>query len=270
MVVEQHRETVFCPIPDLPDERPVAEELRVGGEELVAEKSFEVALESAVFLRISGLLKEFSLPVRRPLRAVGCGEDLPDPVHEPSSAPDGWDRDDAVFIGELEESFALSHPLPLQVGKFHIQVEFCWPAVTEEACDGDVEDGFIGTERAVGECFCLFIPDDTPGRMAVKDPLGGIVGVRAGEAVGVLLLGNFLPVVEVEGGFGEGGVGDFEALVDFPDGCVVVGGGAEAPNGGEVGGIVGDNSRCILSKYFSSINCTREFPHLCNSNARIS
>jgi hypothetical protein len=59
VVVEQHREPVFCPVPDLPDERPVAEEFAVGGEELVAEESFEVAFEGSVFSGVSGLPEEF-------------------------------------------------------------------------------------------------------------------------------------------------------------------------------------------------------------------
>ena len=63
-------------------------------------------------------------------------------------------------------------------------------------------------------------------------------------------------MVEVEGDLGEGGVGDIELLVDFPDGYVVVGRGAEAPDGGEVSGVVGDYSCCIFSKYFSGIDCT--------------
>jgi hypothetical protein len=37
--------------------------------------------------------------------------------------------------------------------------------------------------------------------MAVEDPLGGVVGVGLGEAVGILLGSDLLPVVEVEGDF---------------------------------------------------------------------
>jgi len=60
-------------------------------------------------------------------------------------------------------------------------------------------------------------------------------------------------VVEVEGNFDKGGVGDFEALVDFPDGGVVVRRGAEAPDGGEMGGVVGDDRCCIIIENFSII-----------------
>jgi hypothetical protein len=65
--------------------------------------------------------------------------------------------------------------------------------------------------------------------------------------VGVLLGGDLLPVVEVEGDFDEGGVGDVEFLVDFPDGGVVVRRGAEAPDGGEVGGSWGMIEAILLS-----------------------
>jgi hypothetical protein len=38
-------------------------------------------------------------------------------------------------------------------------------------------------------------------RVAVEDPLGRVVAVGVGEAVGILLFCNLLPVIKVEGDF---------------------------------------------------------------------
>ncbi len=43
----------------------------------------------------------------------------------------------------------------------------------------------------------------------MEDPLGWIVGVGFGQAVGVFFLGDFGPAVEVEGDFDQRGVSDF-------------------------------------------------------------
>jgi len=58
------------------------------------------------------------------------------------------------------------------------------PALTEQACDGNVER--LGGAR----------------RMAVEKPLRRVVVVWLGQAVGVFLSGDFLPVGKVEGDFG--------------------------------------------------------------------
>ena len=76
---------------------------------------------------------------------------------------------------------------------------------------------------AAGGPFDLFIPDHRTTGMAVEDPLGGIIGVGLGETVGVVFLGNFGPVVEVEGDLDQGGVGDFQTLINLPHRLVVLG-----------------------------------------------
>ena len=57
----------------------------------------------------------------------------------------------------------------------------------------------IGAQRAMGSPFFLVIPDDRAAGMAVEDPLGGVVGVGFGQAIGVLVFGDLGPVFEVEG-----------------------------------------------------------------------
>ena len=46
-----------------------------------------------------------------------------------------------------------------------------------------------------------------------EDPLSGIVGIGFREAVGVLIGSDLLPVIEVEGNFDEGGISDFQRLI---------------------------------------------------------
>ena len=55
----------------------------------------------------------------------------------------------------------------------------------------------------------------------MKEPLGRVVGVGLGQAIGVLFLGGFGPVGEVEGNFDQGGVGDIELLVNASH-CIIV------------------------------------------------
>jgi len=51
--------------------------------------------------------------------------------------------------------------------------------------------------------------------MAVEEPLCRVVTVRLGQAIGVFLGGDFLPVGEVEIDFDQW-TSHFERLVDFP------------------------------------------------------
>ena len=59
--------------------------------------------------------------------------------------------------------------------------------------------------------------------MTVEDPLSGIIGVGAGEPVGISFVGDLGPVVEVEGHFDQRGVGNLECLVDAPHRLVILG-----------------------------------------------
>lgn len=87
-------------------------------------------------------------------------------------------------------------------------VQLRWPAMSEEAPNGHLEDGCVNASTPVAGSFGLFVPDHATTWVAVEDPLGGVVGIRLGEAVGVLVDRNLLPMIEVEGDLDERGVGD--------------------------------------------------------------
>ena len=52
-------------------------------------------------------------------------------------------------------------------------------------------------------------------RPAVEEPLRRVVALRLGQAVGVLLRRDLLPMGKVEGDFDERGIGDVHLLVQF-------------------------------------------------------
>ena len=79
--------------------------------------------------------------------------------------------------------------------------------------------------------------------MAVEYPLGRIIGVGFGQAVGVFFLCDFCPVVEVERDFDQRGVGDIQLLVNAPHLFVVFRRRTEAPDGGDVARIIRNNWR---------------------------
>ena len=65
------------------------------------------------------------------------------------------------------------------------------------------------------------VPNHRTARMAVEDPLSGIIGIRMGEAVGVMLHGDPVPVIEVEWNLDQGCIGNVQLLIDSPN-CFVV------------------------------------------------
>jgi hypothetical protein len=67
------------------------------------------------------------------------------------------------------------------------------PAVTEEAGSGDVQHTVVCAQRAIGGPLLLIIPDDRTTGVAVEDPLGGVVGVGFGQAVGGIFLQQLWP-----------------------------------------------------------------------------
>ena len=86
--------------------------------------------------------------------------------------------DDAVLVGQRVEL------VRLLIG----------PAVAEQPGHGDLE--------RVGRAL----------RVALEEPLGGVVAVGFGEAVGVFLGGDLLPAFEVEGDLDERSVRDIQLL----------------------------------------------------------
>ena len=109
-----------------------------------------------------------------------------------------------------------------------------WPPKAQQPCDGDLEHSGIGAKRPVGKPLGVFVPDDAAAWMAVEQPLGGVVGVRFGQAVGVSLGGDLLPVVQIERNLDESCIRDVELLIDFANGAGVLGRRAEGPDGGEM------------------------------------
>lgn len=96
---------------------------------------------------------------------------------------DRREADDAVLVGKRVEL------VRLLVG----------PSVADQAREGDVQ-------RLLGAKY-----------VALEEPLGGILGVRLGEAVRVLLLGDLLPVSEVEGDLVQGSGVGLHSRVNNPD-----------------------------------------------------
>ena len=100
--------------------------------------------------------------------------------------------------------------------------------MAEEAGNGDLEDGWVNARRAVAGAFGFFVPDHATTRIAVADPLGGVVGIGLREAVGVLVGGDLLPVIEVEGDFDKSACRDVQLLVDPTEQRAMFAGGAKA------------------------------------------
>src|SRR5690606_14945556 len=110
------------------------------------------------------LFEERALAVGVPLASVGTREEGAKPVRGRGLAPDGRDADDAVLIRELVQRVRL----------------LVRPAVAKETRHGNLER--LGGVR----------------HLTLEEPLGGVLGVRFGKAVGVLFLGNLGPVSEIE------------------------------------------------------------------------
>ena len=119
MVVDQGVEAVaLAAVPDVPDERPVVEQLAVLLEEAVAEPVVEVALPA-------------SMPhaAEQPQQPLGRG----------FFAADRRDADDAVVVGELRQFVAPLDQRPRPLAQAHLVVEFRRPAVAQQPRNGDLE-----------------------------------------------------------------------------------------------------------------------------------
>ena len=216
VVVDQGVEAIGAAVPEVPDKGAVVEELGVLLEELVAQPVFEsfgfAALEPGG--GDEGAFVE---------GAEGGGEELAQAGSGGLLAVERWEADDAVFVGEGFQ------PIGAEGGAIgEAAAGLARPAVAEQAGDGDVE-------RLGGAC-----------RMAVEEPLRRVVAVRLGQAVGVFLGGDFLPVGEVEGDFDEGSVRDIHLLVEFSNLALELIGGAEAPDGNYVGCVIWNNYPGII------------------------
>ena len=95
----------------------------------------------------------------------------------------------------------------------------------------------------------------------MEDPLGGVVGIGFREAVRVLIGGDLFPVFDVEGDFDEGGVGDLQRLIDFAYRGSVLGGGAEAPDGGQAGDVIGDYDCYVLMESVRCVVVRKQHTH---------
>ena len=185
MVVDERVEAIRAAVPEVPEEGAVVEEPGVLLEAFVAQPVFEgfgfAALEPGG--GDQGAFVE---------GAEGDGEELAQAGGGGLFAVERREADDAVFVGEGFQAVGAKSGA---IGE--AAAGLARPAVAEQAGNGDVE-------RLGGA-----------GRMAVEQPLGRVVAVRLGQAVGIFLGGDFLPVVEVEGDFDQRGVGDTDLLVLF-------------------------------------------------------
>ena len=87
----------------------------------------------------------------------------------------------------------------------------------------------------------------------MENPLGRVVAKGFGQAVGIALGRDFLPALQVEGDFDQRSIRDFECLVDLAHFFIVFRRGAKAPDGGEMGRIIWNYSRCIIIIKFATI-----------------
>ena len=94
------------------------------------------------------------------------------------------------------------------------------PAISEETGDGDLQGGG-GADR-----------------VAAEEPLRRVVGVRLWETVRVLLVGDLLPVGEIEGHLCDGVVCDVEGWADAAESSLEIGGLTECPDRREMIGIM--------------------------------
>src|SRR5690606_20412845 len=172
VVVNQYAEAVFEAVADVPDKGPVLEQLAVLLEELVAQPQAEGfaadGIEQAVFQRggpgvaVGGL--------QQGLQALVGGLFT---AH--------WRQaDNAVVIDKTGQLSAALDPFTLFGGQFHLRVQLSWPAVTEQAGDGDLQHAVIDAQFAMGGPFTVFVPDYRATRVAVEGPLGRVIGVGLG------------------------------------------------------------------------------------------
>ncbi|MGI6304246.1 MAG: hypothetical protein ACOX52_24825 [Verrucomicrobiota bacterium] len=111
---------------------------------------------------------------------IGGGQQVQQPVGRRDLPTHRRDADDTVTIGIAGQARAAVDPRALLVGQLHVGIELRRPAVTEEACDRDLQHAGVSAQRAVRGPLLPIVPDHRATGMPVEDPLGGIVRVRLG------------------------------------------------------------------------------------------
>ena len=177
VVADQRVETVPPAVVDVPDEGAVVEQLAVLLEEAVA----QIVVERGG----ACLGEELSEHAVVPVVAEGGCQQCEEAVAGGGLGAYGRDADDAVLVGVGKQLLATLHPFALLAGELHFGILLRGPAVPEKAGDRDLQYGGVGAERAVGGPLAGFVPDHRAAGVAVEDPLGGVVGVGEGKAVGV-------------------------------------------------------------------------------------
>ena len=216
VIVDQGVETVaFAAVPDMPDERTMMDQLAVLFEEAVAQPVVEA--------RAAGPREQLVEHAVVPGVAEGGGQQFEQPLAGGRLAPHRGNADDAVLVRPGSQPRATPRPFALLVGQFHTGILFCGPAIAEQARGGGLQYGEVSAELSLGSPLLCSVPDDRPAGVAVKDPLGGIVGVGTGEAVGVPFAGDSGPMFEVEGDLDQRRIGHVEFLIDAPHRLVVFG-----------------------------------------------
>ena len=215
VVVDQAGEAVLAAVPDVPDEGAVVEPLAVLLEEAVAEPVVERRARLA--------------PAS--VSSLSCS----DADHSDPKAVRKTSRNRSA-AGDSPRTAGMGTMPSLSAKRIEVVRFLIGPAVAEQPGHGDLE--------RVGRAL----------RVALEEPLGGVVAVGFGEAVRVFLGGDLLPAFEVEGDLDQRGVRDVQLLVYTTDGGVKLVGLAEAPDCWQDElGCMGTMTAALLSNYAPSV-----------------
>ena len=144
-------------------------------------------------------------------------------------------------------------PGPSLLRQLHLRIQLGGPAVSQQTRNSDLE-----------RLLALR-------RVAVEDPLRGVVRVWLGETVRILLLCYLAPVVEVEWDLHESGVGYVQLLVDPAHGFVVLGRRAESTRWQQVASaLYGTSGVQLLSNSLPRIDGNWQACHTSDYNAQLS
>lgn len=97
-----------------------------------------------------------------------------------------------------QKGFAALYPLALFFGQIHAFIQFSGPAVTQQASYSRMQHRCVLAQRAVGCPLGFLIPNNRAAGVPVENPLGGVIGIGLGQAVGVFFGSNGCPMVKIK------------------------------------------------------------------------